>query len=91
VEVKISRKGWIVIPAELRKKYNLNPGDLVTVVDYGGIVSLVPRAEDPVKHAAGMLRGRASLTEAVLKEHRRERRGSAKACSYAHIKLPSAL
>jgi len=74
VEVKISRRGSVVIPAELRKKYNLNPGDLVTVVDYGGIISLVPRAKHPVNHAAGMLRGRKSLTEAILKDHRRERR-----------------
>lgn len=74
MEVKISSKGWVVIPAKLREKYNLNPGDQVTVVDYGGIVSLVPRAKNPVKHAAGMLRGSGSLTEAILKEHRRERK-----------------
>jgi AbrB family looped-hinge helix DNA binding protein len=74
MDVRISSKGWIVIPAKLRRKYNLNPGDRMTVVDYGGIVSLVPHAKDPVVQAAGMLRGRGSLTEELRKEHRRERR-----------------
>ena len=42
----VSEKGWVVIPAELRKKYNLHPG---------------------------MLKGRTSLTRALLTEHGRER------------------
>ncbi len=74
MEVRISSKGWVVIPAKLRKKYNLNPGDQVHVVDSGGVVSLVPAAKDPVKHAAGMLKGRGSLTKAIREEHLRERK-----------------
>jgi AbrB family looped-hinge helix DNA binding protein len=74
VEAKISNKGWIVIPAKLREKYNLKPGDRVQVVDYGGVVSLVPTSADPVTHAAGMLKGGGSLTKALMEEHRKERR-----------------
>ena len=73
MEVKISTKGWVVIPATLREKYNLKPGDQVHVVDYGGVVSIVPASVDPVKHAAGMLKGEGSLTKAILEEHRKER------------------
>jgi len=73
MEVKISTKGWVVIPAKLREKYNLKPGDQVHVVDYGGVVSIVPASVDPVKHAAGMLKGKGSLTKAILEEHRKER------------------
>ena len=69
----VSEKGWIVIPAELRKKYNLHPGAEVSVVDYGGVLALVPTMPRPVRQAAGMLRGRTSLTRALLAEHRRER------------------
>lgn len=69
----ISEKGWVVIPAELRKKYNLHPGAQVTVVDYGGVLSLVPAMAKPVRQAAGMLKGRTSLTRALLAEHRKER------------------
>lgn len=71
--VIVSEKGWIVIPAELRKKYNLRPGSVVSVVDYGGVLALVPAMEKPVRQAAGMLKGRTSLTRTLLAEHRRER------------------
>jgi AbrB family looped-hinge helix DNA binding protein len=69
----VSEKGWIVIPAELRKKYNLHPGAVVSVVDYGGVLALVPALAKPVRQAAGMLKGTKPLTRALLAEHRRER------------------
>jgi AbrB family looped-hinge helix DNA binding protein len=69
----VSEKGWIVIPAELRRKYNLHPGAEVSVVDYGGVLALVPAMTKPVRQAAGMLKGRTSLTRALLAERRKER------------------
>jgi AbrB family looped-hinge helix DNA binding protein len=69
----VSEKGWVVIPAALRKKYNLHPGAEVAVVDYGGVLALVPAMAKPVRRAAGMLKGRTSLTRALLAEHKRER------------------
>jgi AbrB family looped-hinge helix DNA binding protein len=69
----ISNKGWVVIPAELRKKYHLTPGTEVAVVDYGGVLSLVPASKNPIKDGAGMLKGADSLTEAIVEEHRQER------------------
>lgn len=72
MDVKISSKGWLVIPADLRRKYSLEPGTRVTVVDYGGVLSLVPIAADAIATASGTLSGRTSLTGAVVEEHRRE-------------------
>ena len=73
--VTISRKGWVVIPAELRKKYNLKPGAIVQVVDYGGVLALVPVLADPIRQSAGMLSGPVdSLTDALLAEHALEHR-----------------
>jgi len=69
----ISEKGWVVIPAELRKKYSLVPGSEVSMVDYGGVLAIIPAMKDPVKQAAGMLKGDASLTKALMTEHRKER------------------
>jgi AbrB family looped-hinge helix DNA binding protein len=71
--VTVSEKGWVVIPAELRKKYNLRPGTVLSVVDYGGVLALVPAMARPERQAAGMLKGKTSLTRALLDEHRRER------------------
>ena len=72
--VTISGKGWVVIPAELRRKHNLHPGTQVQVVDYGGVLALVPKLHDPVNQAAGMLKGHKSLRRALLEEHRAELR-----------------
>ena len=72
--VTISNKGWIVIPAELRKKYHLVPGTEVIVVDYGGVLAIVPALENPVQEGYGILKGGSSLTKALLKEHASDRR-----------------
>ena len=69
----VSEKGWIVIPAELRKKYDLRPGTEVAVVDYGRVLALVPAMAKPIRQAAGMLKGETSLTGALMAERRRER------------------
>lgn len=68
----ISQKGWVVIPAELRRKYDLRPGTQVQLVDYGGVLALVPVLDDPITEAAGMLRGSSSLTKRLIAEHEEE-------------------
>lgn len=70
--VTVSEKGWIVIPAEMRKKYDLRPGARVMVVDYGGVLSLVPALRDPVRDSAGLLKGGRSLSAALKDERARE-------------------
>jgi AbrB family looped-hinge helix DNA binding protein len=69
----ISTKGWVVIPAGLRKKYNLYSGRRVALVDYGGILAIVPAMTDPVEEAAGILKGGPSLAGALLAERGLER------------------
>ncbi len=69
----ISAKGWIVIPIEMRRKYGLNPGDQVVLVDYGGVLSIIPRLSNPVQQAAGRLKGKRSLIDALLAERAQER------------------
>ena len=64
----LSEKGWVVIPRELRERYHLKKGDKVHFIDYGGMVAIVPISQEPVRDAAGMLKGRTNLTAALLKE-----------------------
>ena len=68
----ISNKGWVVIPAELRKKYGLKPGTEVRIVDYGGVLAIIPMMDEVVEQAAGMLKSNKSLTKALLEEHANE-------------------
>jgi len=73
--VTVSQKGWVVIPVELRNKYHWNTGDRVKVVDYGGVVSLVPVLQNPEDEGLGALgrRGR-SLLKGLRRTRKQERR-----------------
>ena len=71
--VVVSTKGWIVIPAELRRKYDLQPGSQVVLVDYGGVIAIVPALKDPIEESAGWLKEAPSLTPALRQERQRER------------------
>ena len=70
---KVSSKGWIVIPAPLRHRYGIEPGQEVRIVDYGGVLSLLPASRDAVRQGRGLLAGDTSLTQALLEERRHER------------------
>jgi AbrB family looped-hinge helix DNA binding protein len=74
VKAKVSSKGWIVIPAALRRKYDITPGDEVRVVDYGGVLALVLTSRKPVPAGRGLIRGDVRLTDALLRERTEERR-----------------
>lgn len=70
--VPLSSKGWIVIPAKLRRRYRLKPGSEVHLVDYGNVLAIVPVLDTPIDQAAGLLKSEKPLTRILLKEHRRE-------------------
>jgi len=75
--VTVSAKGWVVIPAEYRRKYNIHSGSEVEVVDFGGGMSLVPLLQNPVREAQGLLRRSKGLTGALLSERTAERKREA--------------
>ncbi|MBI4605004.1 MAG: AbrB/MazE/SpoVT family DNA-binding domain-containing protein [Planctomycetes bacterium] len=71
--VKTSAKGQVVIPADLREKAGIKPGDKVFVtLSVEGKVILEPLPDDPVEAAHGVLRTGSSLTKALLKERRKD-------------------
>ena len=71
---KISSKGWLVIPADLRKKYNLESGQYIRVVDYGGVLCLVPELKDPIEEGMGSLRRGPALVNALLESRRQDKK-----------------
>jgi len=70
---KVSAKGWVVIPRDLREKYGLKNGSHVRVVEYGDILALVPLPNDLVDTLHGFLEGGPSLTADLLAERAHER------------------
>jgi AbrB family looped-hinge helix DNA binding protein len=63
---KMSGKGLVVIPKEIRERHGLKKGDKVHFIDFGGVVAIVPFSEDPVVEGFGMLKGGPSMTEGLL-------------------------
>ena len=71
-QAKISAKGWIVIPAALRRRYGLTPGTIVNVEDRDGEIVISTR-QDAYKEARGMLPAKPSLTADLLAERAKDR------------------
>lgn len=70
--VKTLAKGQIVIPAEMRKKFHIEPGTELQIMEYGGVIYLIPPVNDPIKAAQGSLPSRPSLAGQLLRERRRD-------------------
>jgi AbrB family looped-hinge helix DNA binding protein len=71
-DAKILGKGQLVIPANIRKKFGLKPGDFVKVFDYDGAIHVIPSSRNPVREAIGILPKRPSLAKKLLKDRARE-------------------
>ncbi len=69
---KVSRKGWVVIPAAIRKKFGLSHGSLLKVKIEGNKIVLIPK-RNPVEECFGKLASDGSLTKLLLKERKKDR------------------
>lgn len=70
--VKTLSKGQVVIPADIRKKYHIKPGVKMQIMEYGGIIYIIPPVEDPIAAACGLMPARPSLSAKLLKERKKE-------------------
>jgi AbrB family looped-hinge helix DNA binding protein len=70
----LSKKGWIVIPKEIREKYRLVKGERVNLIDYGGVISIIPLAKDSISESEGFLRNSISLTGSLLTERKKDKK-----------------
>ena len=57
---RVSSKGQFVLPARLRRKYGIDPGEEVDVIDFGDEIVLVPV---PKTRGRGMLSKRLDPVE----------------------------
>ncbi len=47
-QVKVSKKGWFVIPAHVRKRYGIEPGSTVTFVGVDDCIHILPPLPEEV-------------------------------------------
>lgn len=71
-EARVLGKGQLVIPAKIRKKFGIKPGDAVRVFEYGGVIHVIPKSKNPVKDATGVLPRKPSLARQLLKDRAKE-------------------
>jgi len=71
---KVSAKGWIVIPAHLRRRYGIRPGSIIKIKEIDSRIVLEPETGNPVQECFGKFVGRISLTRALLMERKEEKR-----------------
>ena len=73
VITKATSKGQVVIPAELRKKCNIRKGTRLAIsAGEGNVILVRPVPDDPVEASRGILKGKNSLTRALLKDRAEE-------------------
>jgi AbrB family looped-hinge helix DNA binding protein len=70
--VKTLSKGQIVIPAEMRKRYHIKPGTELQIMEYGGMIYIIPPDENPLKTATGLLPSKPSLSALLVRERKAE-------------------
>jgi AbrB family looped-hinge helix DNA binding protein len=69
---KVSEKGQIIIPVELRRKYEIAAGTELELMDIGGEIVIIPLTiKNPIDEAKGFLKGGKSTRE-LLKTAREE-------------------
>lgn len=67
--ITVSTRGQIIIPSEIRKKYNIKQGDRFELQDVDGKLLLVRAQGKPFIGLYGALKGKKSLTRSLQKEH----------------------
>jgi AbrB family looped-hinge helix DNA binding protein len=72
VKVTVSSKGQIVLPAEIRKKYGVEQGTQLELLDNGVSISLIPDRKAAVHALRGILRDAGYSTADFVQERREE-------------------
>ncbi len=68
--VKISARGQMVVPKEIRRRYRIEAGDEIELLDFGDQLVLIP-IKDPIRDAKGWLYSDKSVDQ-MLREAREE-------------------
>lgn len=69
----ITKKGQVVVPVVLRRKYGIDEGTEVTWIDTGTVIKVIPLPKDPVGALRGCSEGE-DLTNSLLKDRKDDKK-----------------
>lgn len=72
MQTAVTKRGQTVIPAKIRKKYHIQPGDYLVWLDDGQTIKVIPVPADPIRALRGRGRGE-QLVERLLMARRQDR------------------
>ena len=73
METVITKKGQVVVPISLRRKYGIDPGTRVAWIDNGSVIKIIPIPKDPVGALRGCSEGE-RLTKSLLSDRKEDKR-----------------
>jgi len=73
MKAKVTARGQVSIPAEIRREFNIEPESSVEWIVEGSNIKVVPLPKDPVAAFRGRGSGRYS-TERLIEERRTEKK-----------------
>lgn len=72
METTLTERGQTAVPAKIRKRFGLKPGQKLEWADDGKVIFVAPVAKDPVAAFRGS--GKPGLTAALLRTRREDAR-----------------
>jgi AbrB family looped-hinge helix DNA binding protein len=69
---KVTVKGQVLIPGEMRKRHHIEAGSQVKFFEYGELICIMPVVKEPVEAAWGTLPTGDSLASELLKERAKD-------------------
>jgi AbrB family looped-hinge helix DNA binding protein len=70
METHANKKGQIVIPSILRKKYGIKEGTRIVLLDKGDFILLKPMPNQSIKKLQGSLKGTGILKALIAERHK---------------------
>ena len=72
MQTAVTKRGQTVIPAQIRKRYHIQPGDYLAWLDDGQAIKVIPIPADPIRALRGRGRGE-RLVDRLLMARRQDR------------------
>ena len=72
METVVTRRGQTVVPAPIRKRYNIHEGDRLVWLDDGRTIKVIPIPADPINALRGVGKGE-NLLQALMAERKKDR------------------